>query len=184
MKAKFMINIETQEKLKHRENQFVDQVTDTIAWYSHHMKRNWYTHRTISVFVMIGSVFTPMLVAGSSLTIFGISDNFIRGAAIISTILLSILEGLRRIFRFEQRWSTCFWARNDLKKLRDQYRVAQIGEEIGSDVWLKNLQRLKDKYYAITEKESRDFLESAMGEAPNGQPVKPDAGSTKTHGNA
>lgn len=161
------------EQWRAREQKLVEQVTSTISWYSKHMRRNLYAQRVVSVAVMILSVFAPLFVVGSNFEVFGIDPNIIKASAIITTVLLSLLEGMKRIFRFDHRWSACFWARNDLKKAREQYRIKQIGQAVGSALWVENLLKLTSAYYDITDKESRDLLQSVIGEGSKNGSTSP-----------
>jgi hypothetical protein len=170
-----------QQQWTAREQKLVEQVTSTIAWYSKHMRRNWYAQRAVSVTVMILSVFAPLFVIGSDFEVFGIDPNVIKASAIITTVLLALLEGMKRIFRFDHRWSACFWARNDLKKAREQYRIKQIGQAVGSATWVENLLKLTSTYYDITDKESRDLLQSVIGEGSKNGSTSP---SSKTLDNS
>jgi hypothetical protein len=160
-----MTDVEHNKAWAQREEKITSQLDNTIAWYSSRMRRNLYAQRIVSVIVMLCGVFAPVLVAGSNLKILGLENETIQICAFFLTIVLAILEGLKRIFRFEQRWSAYFWARNDLKKMRDMYRIEKIGKEVGSDAWVANFRKLVEEYYAITDKESRDLLDSITAQS-------------------
>lgn len=63
---------------------------------------------------MVLSTLAPLLVAGTSSTWsndLGLPDRSVAVAAFVVTLLLSFIEGVRRIFRFEQRWIACYTAK-------------------------------------------------------------------------
>ncbi len=176
-----MIDNTVQEQWWLHEQKLVNQVTSTISWYSRQMRRNLYAQRLSSVAAMVLGVFAPLFVVGSNFEVFGIDPNFIKASAIITTVLLALLEGMNRIFRFDHRWSACFSARSDLKKAREHYRIMQIGQAVGGPTWVENLETLKSAFFDITDKEGRDLLQSVIGEGSKNGSTSP---SSKTLDNS
>lgn len=167
------MEVEAAQEWKDRANRFSESVTDAIAWYRKQMWRAWYAHRITSVLVLILSVLAPIFVAGAGTSaqgiVLGFTANEARAIALWITVALALLEGLRRLFRFEQRWSSCFWARNGLRRARDEYRTSQIDIAVGSAQWVANFEAFRKAYYEITDKESRDLfrMDSDKDENPS-----------------
>ncbi len=144
-----------------REDKFNREVTATLAKYENKLNNTWKQQRLISVIVMLCSVFAPLFVVGSSLEkVFFMSDVAIKIAALIVTVILSIAEGLKRIFRFDRRWVAIYWARSAIKRARNDYRIAQIGQPIGSETWVANFKAFRDRYYETIDAETREFFDA------------------------
>ncbi len=144
-----------------REDKFNRDVAGTLEYYSKKLHNTWKKQRLISVIVMLCSVFAPLFVAASSLEkVFFMSDVAIKIAALIATIILSIAEGLKRIFRFDRGWVAIYWARSAIKRARNNYRIAQVGQPIGSETWVANLKAFRDRYYETIDAETREFFDA------------------------
>ncbi len=144
-----------------REDKFNRDVAGTLEYYTNKLNNTWKQQRLISLIVMLCSVFAPLLVVGSSLDqAFYMSDVAIKIAAVIVTIILSIAEGLKRIFRFERRWVAIYWARSAIKRARNDYRIAQIGQPIGSETWVANFKAFRDRYYETIDAETHEFFDA------------------------
>lgn len=152
---------EIEGKWKAREQKLFDEIDGAVSWYTERVRFNWYTHRTLSTVIMLAGVIAPLLVININGQDVYTSTNDMSWQSILAlsvTILLAFLEGLKRIFRFEQRWVSCFWARTEVKRARERYRIAQIDNMIGSDSWKANLLALRSSFEGILDKESKDLF--------------------------
>lgn len=150
-----------QSQFKEREAKLLDQISGSIEYYVKYGKTAQLWQRYTATLVMVLSTFAPLLVAGSASTLsrdLGLPDGSVAVAAFAVTLLLSLVEGIRRIFRFEQRWIACYTAKETLKRERERYRFARIGLEIGSDAWKSNFAELRKAYDDVTGSETKEFF--------------------------
>jgi hypothetical protein len=150
-----------QSQFKEREDKLLSLVEGSVEYYVKYGRTAQRYQRCTAVLVMVLSTLAPLLVAGSSSTWvkdLGLPDKSIAVAAFVVTLLLSLIEGVRRIFRFEQRWISCYTAKETLKREREKYRFARIGLEIGSDAWKSNFAELRKAYDDVIGGETKEFF--------------------------
>lgn len=155
---------EAEDQWMQRERKLTENVNRAIAYYraSARSARVW--HRIFSTTSMVLTVLSPVFVVSNGASesgegIFGIDAGELSTVAVSLTVSLAIVEGIRRIYKFDQRWSTCYMTGRTLKKAREDYRFGRIGLETGSDEWQKNLLRFRSVYEDATDTESREFFE-------------------------
>jgi len=157
-----------------RETKLMEEIASAIEYYSKHAKRNQFWQRATSVSVMILSTLAPLVVAGS-----GIADGTfwsrdeLNVAAVTITMILALIEGVRRIFRFEQRWATCYQVKSTVKRERESYRYQRIGLAVGSEEWKTNLATLRKAFDTATGQETQAFF-AAVQEAKVMAPTEPE----------
>ena len=74
---------------------------------------------------------------------FGVSDLALKKTALVLTITVALAEGLRRICRFDERYSISAQSREKLRFGFEHYVENQIGLQPGSDQWRKNLDAVR-----------------------------------------
>lgn len=164
---------DSQAKFKDREVKLLDEIQKSVDYYVRYGRSAQRWQRSTAVAVMILSTFAPLLVASSTTTVggnLGLPAGTVSIAAFVVTLLLALLEGVRRIFRFEQRWMACYMAKQVLKREREKYRFARIGLDVGSDAWKANFAELRKAYDEVTGSETKDFFASMQ--APIMEPKK------------
>ncbi|MDX0140804.1 DUF4231 domain-containing protein [Sinorhizobium meliloti] len=156
-------------KFKEREAKLLEHIAASIDYYVRYGRTAQRWQRCTATLVMVLSTLAPLLVAGSTLDQgLGLPDGFVPIAAFTVTLLLSFTEGVRRIFRFEQRWTACYTAKQMLKRERERYRFARIGLDVGGDAWKANFAELRRVYDEVTGNETKEFF--AAVQAPVSEP--------------
>jgi len=164
---------QTNEQWAAREKELVDELDGRIKFYVHWCEVNRKWQRATAIAALVCSILAPISVIskpGFGIGIFGLGEDAIRGIALILTLILGLTEGLRRIFRFEHRWHVCALCREKLLQLRALYLDNQIGVEIGSDDWTKNLSSARKRLTEIVNDHVEDFakmLKEAEGSRLN-----------------
>lgn len=149
-----------------RESKLLDEIAGAVEYYAKHTRRNQLWQRITSVSVMALSTLAPLVVAGSGIEggIFGLSKVQLNVAGVSITFVLALIEGIRRIFRFEQRWATCYMVKATIKREREKYRYARIGLTVGTDEWKAQLAALRKSFDDATGRETQEFF-AAVQEA-------------------
>jgi hypothetical protein len=140
---------------------FIDKEADRYRDLSEY-SRIYY--RTLDLVSIVCSVLAPVAVVSSAngLTAFGIGDQYVRGIAVILTILIGLTESIRRTFRHEQRWARAMVTLVTLKKDKQLYIDAQIGKSIGSEEWIQNYKSLYQSVDMATHTEMTAFFEAVF----------------------
>lgn len=152
----------TQDDWTRREAKVLSYIEGARATYERDIKVSRLLQRSISILVLACAVIIPIAIVsddspkGLSLIV---GAGNVQLIALTVSIILAIAEGLRRIFRWDQRWSTCYKARKMLKRARDAYRVKNIGVSIGSAEWQRNFADLQRSYDEIIDSETQEFFE-------------------------
>lgn len=144
-----------------REGSALQRLHGQLKWFHRWTNINHYAARSLSVIVLVCAVFAPLTVAssaGGGIGVFGVGDPHIRQLAMALTIVLALAEGIRRIFRFEQRYATCVQARENLRAARDAYLDKQIDNKVGDSEWIKNLQNLRSVCEQTTIGSIQEFI--------------------------
>ena len=157
-----------------RETKLLEEIASALEYYSRHTKRYQFWQRATSVSVMVLSTLAPLVVAGSGVAegTFGLSRDNLSVAGVIITLILALIEGVRRIFRFEQRWATCYQVKSTIKREREGYRYQRIGLAVGSEEWKLNLAALRKAFDIATGQETQAFF-AAVQDAKSAAPAKP-----------
>ncbi|CUX19452.1 DUF4231 domain-containing protein [Agrobacterium deltaense] len=160
-------NFEITDKYRFREKKLLDEIQRSVEYYVRYgqIAQKW--QRITAMLVMVLSTFAPLLVVGSTTSLPVLSEEVVSFAAFLVTLLLALLEGTRRIFRFEQRWMACYMAKQTLKREREKYRFARIGLVVGSDVWKANLADLRRVYDEVTGSETKEFFAALQSPMPD-----------------
>jgi fumarate reductase subunit D len=146
-----------------------------LAWYIKWTSINRLSQRTLSIIVLVCAVLAPITVSSGSeggLMVFGLSKDAISKIALIVTLTLALAEGLRRIFHLEARYVTCINAREALYRIRDNYLDEQVGKEVGSEEWIKNLAGARKAMDELLMSDIREFSELVKGQTPKAVTVQ------------
>ncbi|TCQ16400.1 DUF4231 domain-containing protein [Rhizobium sp. PP-CC-3G-465] len=160
---------------KARETKLLGYVNGAMEYYAETTRWCRYAQRGLSITVMVCAALAPVAVVSSSgngLGALGLHEPEIKILALIITILLAIADGLRRIFRYDQRWATCYIARETLKRARENYRITVIGLEVGSDDWKKNYEDLRATYESVIDRETQEFFDTVRTDYTTTLPKK------------
>lgn len=160
---KIMSDEKIDQLWRQREKDLIEDINTSIEYYSKQASRARGCHRTIGVTVLIGSVLAPVAVVSSAgttagLALFGVADERLAQVAVVITIVLSLCEGLRRLFEFDQRWITCVVAKEQLRRLRDVYLDEQIADAVGAENWVSKLTSLRSAVNETRTQEEVGFF--------------------------
>lgn len=158
----------TREAWNGREVQALARIDEAVKYFTKMERRNRYGARILAFTVLICAVLAPVTVASSGknapITLLGITEDNVSRLALVVTMLLALSEGLRRTFRFEQRYGTCLVSLEELEYLRETYVDSQLDKPVGSADWLKNLTDLREKTRGYLRKDSEEFAQTIKGE--------------------
>jgi hypothetical protein len=146
----------------------VGWVTGTIEYYKRVHKKTIKVQRVLAVTTVVIGAVTPVIVAGAGTTggLFHLDPGTLNSFAVVLTVALAILEGIRRIFRFEQRWISCHIAKVALQKSLGRFRFATVGLNPGSDEWKSAMLELRTSFESTTERESEVFYQNLKAFEP------------------
>jgi hypothetical protein len=146
-----------------REDDLIKHINEEIERYKGFSERSRVAGRSLSVCSLVCSVLAPVAVVSqggnNGLAALGFNESHIAAVAVILTILLAFLEGLRRTFRFEQRWAEGLLAWVAIEREREIYLDSQIDKAVGSDDWIKNLTSLRQAVDRAISVETSAFFE-------------------------
>jgi hypothetical protein len=137
---------ETNATWQDRHAALLVRLRDQQNWHDKAALRAFRWERGLASVVMACSILAPLAIASGEtggLSIFGLAPDILKKMSLGLTILLALAEGLRRIFRFDQRYALSAQSRERLRFAREVYVDNQIGLEVGSDDWKKNLERAR-----------------------------------------
>ena len=166
------MNDNMESRWREREEALLREIEASVAYYKNRATWSNLLHRIISIIVLIGSVVAPVAVVSSSgagsvpgagLAVFGVGQQAIAQTAVAVTVVLAFCEGLRRLFQFDQRWMTCVLAREELRRMRDQYLDDQVPNPVGTDAWMKRFYQLRQQTHEVLSQEERGFFERMSG---------------------
>lgn len=152
-----------------REEKLLAKISETLSYYRARGEAARICHRISGIVVLIGSILAPVTVAsgasGGTLNVLGVPAPVMAGAALIITLVVAFAEGLRRIFRFDQRWGSCFQTRDGIWRAREIYRETIIGHPVASEEWKKAYLTLKNTFLELTQVETTAFFDTVKAEA-------------------
>lgn len=151
-----------------REKQALGRLNRDLSWYVRWAGYNRWFARCLAMIVLICAVLAPVTVASTGeagIRVFGISADRVSQLALIVTLVLAFAEGLRRTYRFDQRYATCLNARDELGIILETYLDSQVGKEVGGEEWVKNLTGLRQKMYDLLRKDNAEFMQIIKGDA-------------------
>lgn len=148
-----------EERWLKQERKMFSRIENDLRYYGSEVKLCRLAQTNLSIAVMIFGVLTPVVIAEA-----GKTDSFFGPPALLTTIatgmaaLAAILEGIRRIGRFDRRWIANYSAATKIRRLRDQYRLRQIGKPVGSDDWRENIFHYQQLINDVLDKETAVFF--------------------------
>ncbi|NKM45138.1 DUF4231 domain-containing protein [Rhizobium leguminosarum bv. viciae] len=172
-----------EERWLKQERKMFSRIENDLHYYSGEVKLCRFAQRNLSISVMIFGVLTPVVIAeaGKTASIFG-SQTSLNAVATGIAALAAILEGIRRICRFDRRWIANYSAATKIRRLRDEYRSMQIGKPVGSEDWRANIFRYQQSINNVLDRETAEFFkdldkpenESSPNDDPLGKGGKPE----------
>jgi len=117
-----------QDDFKQREGKIFGRYEAAIKEYRN--LGRWYLrrHRVISVALLVSAVLSPVLIASNN-DLFGLPEAqgiwLTRGAVVLS-LVVALLEGIRRIFKYDDRATAAYHAQRDLVLARERYRMYKL----------------------------------------------------------
>jgi hypothetical protein len=165
------ISAEQAERYRTEEQDVLERLQRSIRYYSNRIKFARAGHYTVGLITLVCSVLAPMAVITtarkpSDLSLFGISNETIAQLAVVLTLLLGLTEGVRRLFRFSERWMTCSTTRAKLNELMKEYKLSQIPVAVGSETWIKNLGELHKNIRVAEMEEEGGFFDRLKEPSP------------------
>lgn len=157
------------------QERLIDVVQSTIDYYQNATDRTRVTQRVFVVATMVLGIIAPILVAAArpdGAGLFGFPPVKINSIAIVVTVLLSIMEGLRRIFRHEQRWISCHIALMALETALGRFRYLIVNVPPGTDAWKLAMSDLRTEFENITVREREVFYSGMSSLAPKEDKVQ------------
>jgi hypothetical protein len=156
-----------------REKDLIEKINGEIARYWNYSTSTRKIARAMSVTSLFCSVLAPVTVisSASNLSAFGVSQIAMTELSVLLTVLLGFVEGLRRIFGFDQRWFGAMTAMVAVKNQKEHYLDSQIGKTIGSDEWKDTLLSTRAAVEAAAAGEMSGFFKNLLsGPKPIGEP--------------
>jgi len=148
-----------QAKYDEREDELLKAISQSLDYYRVEIEATGKWHRRLSVATMIMSVLAPVFVAGSaSGSLLYIAPALLAPVGVSLTIGIAVLEGFKRIYKFNERWSSAYTAKLAIKRARETYKFNRIGLTVGAEDWKKNFHFLEAAYEAATNAQTRDFF--------------------------
>jgi Protein of unknown function (DUF4231) len=151
-----------EEAWRHREAKIVDAI-NTVADENYRVStvyKRW--HLSCSVIVMVCAVLAPLFIASSRTTNFTIQSDSLNIISLSLTVILGITEGLRRIFRFEQRWYAYYSASNALVQTRERYLDNTVEHVPGSEKWKEEFFSLHKEVQVIFNEQNKLFFQGVL----------------------
>lgn len=151
-----------------REKRLIERANKHIARYKRIAVRSRQSERATSIVTLVCSLLAPVAVvasvasAGNTPGLFGVSPVLAAEIALVLTLVLAFSEGLRRLFRFEQRWSAAVVAGFTIEKIREIYLDKQAEHILGSDAWIKSLAAFRDEMDAVAHSEAQEFFQTVL----------------------
>jgi Protein of unknown function (DUF4231) len=146
-----------------RERALLSSVDGSIRYYTRCARRARIWHRVVGIVILICVVLAPVAVVsggkGGGLVSLRIPEEAVTAIAVLSTLLVAFAEGLRRTFQFDQRWTTCIKAREELWRLKDTYLDEQVPNPVGTDNWIAKLFEFRKREQDIRIQEESGFFE-------------------------
>lgn len=151
-----------------REKRLIERANRHIARYKRIAVRSRQCERAASMVTLACSLLAPVAVvasavsAGNSAPLFGLSPVIAAEVALVLTLILAFAEGLRRSFRFEQRWSAAVVAGFTIEKIREIYLDKQAEHILGSEGWIRSLVAFRDEMDAVAHSEAQEFFQTVL----------------------
>jgi hypothetical protein len=151
------------EPWEKREIKLLNQLESTISYYIACSNVNRFFHRILGSISLVCAVFSPIFVVSatgkSTEVVLGMSAATTGTIALVLSIIVALVEGLRRMYRPEERWSTCWTTMENLKAAREEFFDRRIGYSRGSIEWLAAYGALRNALTRETGTETRRFFE-------------------------
>jgi len=156
-----------QAKYDERENELLEAISQSLDYYRDEIAVAGDWHRKLSVATMVLSVLAPVFVAGSASTsvagpvsasILGIPSTVLASIGILLTLAIALVEGVKRIYKYSDRWASAYTAKLAVKRARETYKFNRIGLIPGSEDWKQNFRTLEAAFEGATNAQTRDFF--------------------------
>jgi uncharacterized protein DUF4231 len=151
----------TEQDWLDREKHLLADLDSQVEWYQTNSTaaRRW--HRGLGVIVLLCAVLAPVTVVSSTGSAAGslINPSILTAISVVITLIIALAEGLRRNFRYEERWTACSTSRDQLKWLKEDYLDQQVGKPVGSDPWVETLLKTRRDIQAVVMNETKQFFD-------------------------
>ncbi len=139
-----------------REKDLLLQIDNEIARYWGYAERTRRIARTMSVISLFCSVLAPVTVisSASNLSALSISQPVMAALSVLLTVLLAFVEGLRRIFGFDQRWAGAITALASVKNQKGRYLE-----------WTSNLLATRLAVETAAHGETSEYFKNVLSQA-------------------
>jgi hypothetical protein len=147
-----------------REKDLMEIIDGEISRYWNYSTATRWKARTASVIALFCYVLAPVTVvsSASNLSVFGMLAPDLAKLSLVLSVLFGFVEGVRRIFGFDQRWVGAMMAMVSVKSQKERYLDSQIGKAIGSEEWKDNLLRTRAAVEAAATGEMSDFFKNML----------------------
>jgi hypothetical protein len=147
-----------------REKNFMREIDEEISRYWEYSTSTRWKARAASVISLFCYVLSPVTVitSASNLSVFGMSSQDLAKLSLVLSVLFAFVEGMRRIFGFDQRWVGAMMAMVAVKNQKERYLDSQIGKAIGSDEWKDALLSARAAVEAAAAGEMSDFFKNML----------------------
>lgn len=161
-------------KWQDQQNELIGAIEGTIRYYQRSTDRIILYQRYSSITTMIVGITAPIIVtatqAGKNNT--ELESSNLGYIAVAITAALSILDGLRRIFRYEQRWISCHSAMMALRQALGSFYFATVESPPGTQLWKDEMISLRRKFEDETSRERSVFYHNLNALDPVDQQPK------------
>ncbi|WP_373371518.1 DUF4231 domain-containing protein [Microvirga sesbaniae] len=149
-----------EQEWKSQEDRLLHNVRSDIEYYDKASKVARIWHRSCGIVAIFAAALAPLFVLGSgqSSTVFGISTSVAGQYALFLTVITAIVEGLRRFFRFENRWRATCNARAALECALDDYNEVRYGLNANAQERVAAYRKLRNERQRITRAETEEFF--------------------------
>jgi hypothetical protein len=147
-----------------REKELLDAIDLHVSRYKRLSRRSRNAERSLSLIALICTSVLPVTVVSTAanLTAFGIPTSVVAGVSVALTIVVSIVEGLRRYLSANRVWASSTVARVTLDRVRGAYLDSQIGLTVGSPEWQANYRNFRSEMENAVTGEMTQFFDTLL----------------------
>ena len=164
------------EDWRKRAADYLDELKGAIEWNQKHAEWNRIAYRVLSVIAMVSAILAPMLVVsnrsakGDGALAASLGPNTLSWLSITITFLLALTEGLRCIFRFDQRWAASNVIWQELMRIQRLYLDGCIGFVPGCPEWVKNYRESRNLVDQLLKTDTERFFQPILTDAERRAP--------------
>ncbi|WP_322884471.1 hypothetical protein U8C35_27125 (plasmid) [Sinorhizobium medicae] len=131
------------------------QVAKSLGLYWRECRTTAKKHKLISTAAMVLGLATPLIIAEASKVkpLFGVKPEYLHAAAFVTSLSVALLEGFRRIGKFDSRWANSYRDATDIKRARDTFEINTIGYAVGTSSWIKSFREYRAAYHTVIDRD-------------------------------